>query len=295
MEQQEKIQELLGFSYQIAEKVHRNLSLFYVERAGCKYYDSDFEISRDHTYPYYTIHFLFDGCGFFRIRGQDHFLTKGEAFLIMPGEEHIYCNFTASSLGMMWVESSGLLCGEVLLELKKRGIYVFQREHTGRAMESLGSLLQYLKDQEEINDFQVSAKLYTFFMDVLEGTVGQTKPEQPPMFLKALEYIHQRFDKNIRVSEVAEHLHVSTAYLNRIFHQNAGISPIKYITWKRMEYACSLLFKEGMTCDRISEQMGFYDSAYFVKVFKSVMGMTPLQYKKKNVRKDNQENKKMLK
>ena len=79
MNQEEAIGKLSGYTYRIPEGVERNPALFYVERAGCGSYDADFEIVRDHTYPFYTLHFLFDGCGFFRIRGQDYFLTKGAA------------------------------------------------------------------------------------------------------------------------------------------------------------------------------------------------------------------------
>lgn len=282
MNQEEAIGKLSGYTYRIPEGVERNPALFYVERAGCGSYDADFEIVRDHTYPFYTLHFLFNGCGFFRIRGQDYFLTKGEAFLITPGEEHVYCNFTAASIGLIWVEASGILCGDVLMELNRKGLCVFRRGSTGKVLDSLIDLVEYLKEQAEVNDYEVSAKVYGLFMNLMDGALGKVQEKKPELFLKALEYIHGQTDKNLRVGEVAEELHISTAYLNKLFHANAGISPIKYITWKRVERACAMLRETRLTADKISEELGFYDSAYFVKVFKSAMGMTPMQYRTVN-------------
>lgn len=81
--------------------------LFQVARAGCDYHNQNFKIVRERDYPYYTIHLLLDGCGFFHIGARDYLLKKGDAFIITPGEEHIYYNNSDSALGLIWIEFYG--------------------------------------------------------------------------------------------------------------------------------------------------------------------------------------------
>ncbi|MSS89745.1 AraC family ligand binding domain-containing protein [Eisenbergiella porci] len=53
---------------------------------GCGFQESFFQINRDNSYPYFTVHFLSDGCGLFHIAGENYLLKKGDAFIIPAGE-----------------------------------------------------------------------------------------------------------------------------------------------------------------------------------------------------------------
>lgn len=316
----ERIKNVLNSSYHLSTPPINDNFLFHVIRAGCNYFVEDFEITRDNDYPYYTIHFVFDGCGIFHISKKEHLLKKGDAFIIYPGEAHDYGNYNQSSLGLLWIELSGSNCKELFSYLLSNHQYVFKNVSTEKAGQQLIDILEYLTtdikenanndvnnlkacindsniddlninatntddsnhhilNSPEINKYELSSKVYTFIMYLLDLMTGIPQKNTPALIVKALSYIDENFTSQIQIRDIADNLHISHTYLTKLFQKNVGVTPIKYVNMKRIEYACYLLQNTDLSCESISENTGIYDNAYFHKMFKSVKGMTPVQYK----------------
>lgn len=321
----ERIKNVLNSSYHLSTPPINDNFLFHVIRAGCNYFVEDFEITRDNDYPYYTIHFVFDGCGIFHISKKEHLLKKGDAFIIYPGEAHDYGNYNQSSLGLLWIELSGSNCKELFSYLLSNHQYVFKNVSTEKAGQQLIDILEYLTtdikekanndvsnlkacindsniddlninatninatntddsnhhilNSPEINKYELSSKVYTFIMYLLDLMTGIPQKNTPALIVKALSYIDENFTSQIQIRDIADNLHISHTYLTKLFQKNVGVTPIKYVNMKRIEYACYLLQNTDLSCESISEKTGIYDNAYFHKMFKSVKGMTPVQYK----------------
>ncbi|WP_027292286.1 AraC family transcriptional regulator [Robinsoniella sp. KNHs210] len=275
----ERIKNVLHFNYRLASPPANDNFLFHVIRAGCSYFDEDFEIIRDNNYPYYTVHFVFDGCGIFHISKKEHLLKKGDAFIIFPGEAHDYSNYSHSSLGLLWIELSGSNCKELFSYLLSNNQYVFKNVSTEKAGQQLLDILEYLSPPVTINKYELSSKIYTFIMYLLDLMTGIPTKNTPALIVKALTYIDENFTGQIQIRDIADNLHISHTYLTKLFQKNVGVTPVKYINMKRIEYACYLLQNTDLSCESISDKTGIYDNAYFHKMFKSVKGMTPVQYK----------------
>lgn len=317
----ERIKNVLNSSYHLSTPPINDNFLFHVIRAGCNYYVEDFEITRDNDYPYYTVHFVFDGCGIFHISKKEHLLKKGDAFIIYPGEAHDYGNYNQSSLGLLWIELSGSNCKELFSYLLSNHQYVFKNVSTEKAGQQLIDILEYLTTDmnekanndvnnlevcnidnsnindpninatnidaannnilysPEINKYELSSKVYTFIMYLLDLMTGIPQKNTPALIVKALSYIDENFTSQLQIRDIADNLHISHTYLTKLFQKNVGVTPIKYVNMKRIEYACYLLQNTDLSCEAISEKTGIYDNAYFHKMFKSVKGMTPVQYK----------------
>lgn len=275
----ERIKNVLHFNYRLASPPANDNFLFHVIRAGCSYFDEDFEIIRDNNYPYYTVHFVFDGCGIFHISKKEHLLKKGDAFIIFPGEAHDYSNYSHSSLGLLWIELSGSNCKELFSYLLSNNQYVFKNVSTENAGQQLLDILEYLSPPVTINKYELSSKIYTFIMYLLDLMTGIPTKNTPALIVKALTYIDENFTGQIQIRDIADNLHISHTYLTKLFQKNVGVTPVKYINMKRIEYACYLLQNTDLSCESISDKTGIYDNAYFHKMFKSVKGMTPVQYK----------------
>ena len=84
------------------------------------------------------------------------------------------------------------------------------------------------------------------------------------------------YDKNI--AEIAAMCHVSTSCFRRLFKKYSGLSPMQYQITVKIEHAKKLLRSNAMTVNEISEKLGFYDTAYFCKCFKTHTGMKAKQY-----------------
>ena len=59
-----------------------------------------------------------------------------------------------------------------------------------------------------------------------------------------------------------------------------GQSIVDYINNRRIEAAQKLLETTDLSINDVAEQTGFASAAHFRRVFREVMGMGPLQYRK---------------
>ena len=106
--------------------------------------------------------------------------------------------------------------------------------------------------------------------------------DHPRLITDALQYIDSHFTEDLQVSQLSGQLHVSHPWLTRIFRKYVGTTPIKYISLKRIEYACSLLNTTSLTCEEVGESIGMYDASHFNRFFTQQMGMAPSVYRSRS-------------
>ncbi|MBR3967268.1 MAG: AraC family transcriptional regulator [Clostridia bacterium] len=92
-------------------------------------------------------------------------------------------------------------------------------------------------------------------------------------------YIALNYQNNISVGQIASILHLSRAYIARIFKKNVGISIIEYLITYRVKKAAELI-KNGESITKSAYLCGFGDLSNFSKTFKKYIGISPKQYKK---------------
>ena len=92
--------------------------------------------------------------------------------------------------------------------------------------------------------------------------------------------LKKRIYSTINLDEVQNSLYYSKTYLNGIFKKATGMSIIHYYRYLKIEEAKKLI-KNGERVVDISDKLNFDSPNYFSKVFKSLTGLTPTEYKKK--------------
>ena len=107
-------------------------------------------------------------------------------------------------------------------------------------------------------------------------------PEKKYSIIKpAIEYIDNNFlSGDIDCSFLSDLCGVSYSYFKRLFIMKFQLSPIKYITKKRISYACDLLVSNTYSVSDIAFMTGYGDVYYFSRVFKECTGMSPTEYRK---------------
>ena len=94
------------------------------------------------------------------------------------------------------------------------------------------------------------------------------------------EYIDAHYIENdLSVTKIAEHMNVSTSYMQAYFKKHKNTTLTKYITQKRVAYAKQLLKDTDSTISVIAIKVGFTDACMFGKIFKKNEGVTPGQYR----------------
>lgn len=97
---------------------------------------------------------------------------------------------------------------------------------------------------------------------------------------QAMAYIHEHYVKPISREDLARHVAVNERYLTRCFQQEAGITPITYLTRYRIKQAKALLARGDMSVTEVALAVGFSDSGYFSRVFRDEVGVSPSAYQR---------------
>ena len=118
---------------------------------------------------------------------------------------------------------------------------------------------------------------------LLAGTgregAGETADEED-VISQAVRYMDEHFsDPEISMAAIAESFDLSTTRFSLSFKEKMGMTPLEYLTLLRSEHARELLEQTEMTIRDIGVQVGYYDSGSFIRRFKQVTGVTPLQYR----------------
>ncbi|AFQ44252.1 response regulator transcription factor [Desulfosporosinus meridiei] len=116
----------------------------------------------------------------------------------------------------------------------------------------------------------------------LLGSAIQQHNQGLTLIRKAMEYIDHNYAENISLNMVAKHVHLSPAYLSRIFNKNTGVGFTDYLTQVRLKKAKHQLRRSADTIDQIAIATGFNSSSYFSAIFKKSEGLTPSEYRGKH-------------
>lgn len=90
-------------------------------------------------------------------------------------------------------------------------------------------------------------------------------------------------DSSLNLSAVADRLHVTANYLSSRFSRDMNQSFSSYLTQLRVARSMELLKSINYKVYEVAEMAGFTDVSYFNKIFKREVGITPLQYRMKEI------------
>ena len=82
------------------------------------------------------------------------------------------------------------------------------------------------------------------------------------------------------IEQLAELASMSRATFMRIFQQQLGMPPGKFLTQVRLEMAAVLLKNTQKTILAIALEVGYQSEAHFSKAFKAIYGLSPSQFRK---------------
>lgn len=95
------------------------------------------------------------------------------------------------------------------------------------------------------------------------------------------QFIHEHYAEQIDLNALASIVYLTPTYVSKLFKQETGHTITDYLTDVRLQHAKRLLTHEPhLKVQEISEQVGYVDVAYFHKLFKRTIGITPSQFKK---------------
>lgn len=100
-----------------------------------------------------------------------------------------------------------------------------------------------------------------------------------PIIQEVLEYIDTHYAQEMTLHLLAEKFHINAMYLGQLFKKNSGMSFSKYLNDFRITKAKQQLLQTNLTIAQIGENVGYDNQAYFYRMFKTVEGISPKEYR----------------
>lgn len=116
-----------------------------------------------------------------------------------------------------------------------------------------------------------------------ELLASQQEQESKPLLSieRILSYIQEHYtEPDFSLQKTAAAFDVSQSYLSTFFRDNYKMKMLDYCTLLRMEKAKELLQNTDLTLEKISEQIGYFNTSSFIRRFKQLYGLTPGEFKK---------------
>ena len=228
----------------------------------------------------YVLHYVTHGKGTYICDGKSYKVETGESFVVRPNHMVQWYPDKEEPWGYTWMI---ILNSDILTNLADQ--LIFAQDDCIIARMSPDIVLPMFEHLVAVgNIFETNNTRVGIAYGIIGAYIDAFKknsPNVPVLYQKAIYYIEKNFyQKSCTSANLAKKLNVSSSTLYRIFKNNSGISPEKYIQNYRLEQATQMLEK-GFSVKLVALSCGFSDPFYFSKVFKKIKGVIPTEYKAK--------------
>ena len=117
----------------------------------------------------------------------------------------------------------------------------------------------------------------------MEQLIGDSKSNLSPAIRTAKIFIANNYKQDIGLGDVAKVVNLSSVYFSGLFKKEIGENFVDYLNRVRIDAAKILLKDVRNNIGEIAEQCGFSDTRYFAKIFKRSVGITPSDYRKRQI------------
>lgn len=242
-----------------------------------------------HFHSYYELQMILEGCSSYEIENIKSFDVKNGNFVIFPPKtKHKITKETAPfskfviTFKFSYKNRTNSQFHKKLEEKLKNYDALPYSRHIHSIFQSIYQISQKNNFNYEISCFFLEiSMIIELFNVIMEKEISNLNISYDDTRInKAIEYIKNNLNSPLKVSDVAEYLNLSTRQFTKIFTEQTGTSPGRYIHNYKIKYSTDLLINSELSISEIANILEFPDSSTFIKAFKKSKGITPSKYRK---------------
>ena len=256
-----------------------------------------------HSHEAIEIMYVLSGTCLIEVDGKTHKLKKGQFIFIdghVPHKLHVEpdkscrmsnIEFKFQKLQTVFPSFRDIVSENQALKLLTETPQSYLLFHdSSDVSHCLDSLILELDRKKKSSVFTEQLLLGQIFIRIAELAAQQQDTSDAHVYIqKSIEYMHQNYDRDIRVKDVADAVHLHPGYLHRIFKKAMGTSVNGYLINHRMSKAKELLKRTNITITDIPHYIGMNSQQYFSTIFRQQTGTTPKQFRKESRYKERSE------
>jgi AraC-like DNA-binding protein len=162
-------------------------------------------------------------------------------------------------------------------------------EHAARALASGGALDEkgradmYETLEREARDASTVSELFAAYRraisDLVDAAERPVHAARDRNLRRAITYLHRHFAEPLSLSKVARIAGFAPGYFCQLFKRREQMTLEQYVRRLRIERAKQLLAGTDLGVERVGQLSGFARRPYFHRVFKEVVGSTPVEFR----------------
>lgn len=135
------------------------------------------------------------------------------------------------------------------------------------------------KQIQESKSIQLLADILKRLIRSCSRAVAFNDKQPNYIVIECQKYIKEHYNQNLNLQIIADHIHINSSYLSRLYKKVTNESIIDAINKYRIEMAKKLLRNPASKVFEVAEAVGIETPAYFTHVFSKYTGMSPKEYK----------------
>jgi AraC-like DNA-binding protein len=124
---------------------------------------------------------------------------------------------------------------------------------------------------------------FAYFLTTFKSSVfspNSQRIDDPDSISRVINYMREHLTEMLTLEQLAEVAGMSTSHFSAVFRQKVQSSPIQFFTVLKIQQACRLLEYSRLRIKEIAYQIGYSDPYHFSRVFTTVMGISPRDFRK---------------
>lgn len=220
--------------------------------------------------PLNTLYFVLDGDGFITVDGKTIPLKKGHIYLIPTNRTRFFgCKtFIEKYWSFFQMRNSlgvDLLDGHSEVVCLSNDLKSIQHLFVDVTYQKILELHAIIYNLLEIN------KILTASLN--RRNIAESK------YLKVFQLLENNLSAKITTSSLAESMEMTAPGFSRAFHRDTGQTIKSYVNHRLNQKACDLILLTDLKIKEIAHTLDYEDEYYFIRFFKKMNGIPPLQYR----------------
>lgn len=145
-------------------------------------------------------------------------------------------------------------------------------------------ILELIFKLPQYQDIYILCSLISLIMSLLIKKVPQTDSSvhylQERNIEQCIIFIHQHYQEDLSLADIASFCHLSIGYLGKIFKSSLSVSPYEYLIQYLINQSLTLLAHPQNNITEVALQVGFNSVSHYIQAFKKYIHITPKQYQK---------------
>ena len=227
----------------------------------------------------YILIYCTEGKGTVEVEGQTYSMGKSDAFCIPCKKGHRYYADAKDPWSILWVHFKGE--NTAYFPIDEPHVVPMNSRHSDNRMMVLFNLLfRVLRRNYTLGNFiYISQVLSLILSEVYYREKVDESSVQDRHVTMVIRFMYENLTRSLTLEEISEEVQLSRSYLNTIFKNQTGRSPVEFFIHLKMQEACKLLKNTNLYIYEVSSRLGYEDQYYFSRIFKKVVGVSPKDYK----------------